>query len=54
MFFYKLDATKTDLIFMQKTFFDILMNVFNNEFFETNQIDKKIRSKNNVKQLNVD
>jgi hypothetical protein len=54
MLFYKLDITKNDVICMQMTLFDISMNVFNCESVETNWIDEKLRSKNNVRQSNVD
>ncbi len=39
---------------MQMSSLSVSMNVFDDESAETDQIDKKIRSKNDVQQLNVD
>ncbi len=39
---------------MQISFFSVSVNVFSDESAETYQIDKKIRSKNNVQQSNID
>jgi translation elongation factor EF-1beta len=54
MSFYRLSVAKSDLIRMQMSSLSVLMNVFDDESAETDQIDKKIRSKNDVQQLNVD
>jgi hypothetical protein len=53
MFFYKLDTAENDVICMQMTFLNISMNVFCCESAKTDKIDKKTRSKNKVKQSNV-
>jgi hypothetical protein len=50
----ELSVAKDDVIDMQMSSFDVSVNVFSDESAETNQIDKKIRSKNNVQQSNVD
>jgi translation elongation factor EF-1beta len=39
---------------MQMSSLSVSMNVFDDEFIETDQIDEKIRSKSDVQQLNVD
>ncbi len=54
MFFYRLNVTKIDVIHMQMSSLSVSMNVFDDEFIETDQIDEKIRSKSDVQQLNVD
>jgi translation elongation factor EF-1beta len=51
---YRLNVAKSDLIRMQMSSLSVSMNVFDDESAETDQIDKKIRSKNDVQQLNVD
>jgi hypothetical protein len=48
------NITENDVICMQMTLFDISMHVFSWESAKTDQINKKIRSKSNVKQSNVD
>jgi translation elongation factor EF-1beta len=54
MLLYRLSVAKSDLIDMQMSSLSVSMNVFDDESAETDQIDKKIRSKNDVQQLNVD
>jgi translation elongation factor EF-1beta len=54
MSLYRLSVAKSDFIRMQMSSLSVSMNVFDDESAETDQIDKKIRSKNDVQQLNVD
>jgi small nuclear ribonucleoprotein (snRNP)-like protein len=54
MFIDELSVAKDDVIDMQMSSFDVSMNVFSDESAETDQIDKKIRSKSDVQQSNVD
>jgi hypothetical protein len=48
MLINRLDIAKDDVIRMQMSLFDVSVNVLSDESAETDQIDKKIRSKNDV------
>jgi hypothetical protein len=54
MSLYRFSVAKSDLICIQMSSLSVSINVFDDEFVETDQIDKKTRSKKDVQQLNVD